>query len=58
MIKMLFAFLFFSVAFAIGIEAFRRLSGKEKWQVVKLLGYASVCAFVTIMFLSGIVILF
>lgn len=58
MIKMLAVFVLFWTAFAIGIDLFRKLSGKEKWELAKLIGYASLCALITIFFLSGIVILF
>lgn len=58
MIKMLLAFIVFWVAFFVGIDAFQKMTGKEKWQLTKMLGYAAACAFVTIMFLVGIVIVF
>lgn len=51
----------FAIIFALfffGIQAFCALTGKEKWDVTKLLAYSLVCAFLTGAFLVLIVILF
>ena len=58
MIKILIAFL---LAFAIcyfGIDAYRKLTGKEKWALTKLAGYSIICAVLAIGILSAFVILF
>lgn len=51
----------FAIVFAIfffGIQAFRAMSSKEKWQLTKLLTYSAVCAILTTIVLIGMVILF
>jgi hypothetical protein len=58
MVKVIFAFVFLTLAFALGIEVFRKLSGMEKWEVIKVVGYGFLCSVITICFLTGIVILF
>jgi hypothetical protein len=45
-------------AFWIGISAFRTLTGKEKWELTKIVVYATICAVLTLLVLVGIVILF
>ncbi len=58
MIKMLFAFVFFYIAFHAAIQVFRSMSGKEKWEFAKTAAYALGLSVVVVMFLVGIVILF
>lgn len=51
----------FAIVFAIfyfGIQILRKLTGKEQWQIAKLLAYSLVCATLTVFVLAGIVILF
>ena len=58
MIRMYIAFI---IAFAIcyfGIDAYRKLTGKEKWALTKLLAYSILCTVLAIGILSAIVILF
>lgn len=58
MIKILLAFI---LAFAVcyfGIDGYRKLTGKEKWALTKLIGYSIICATLAICFLVAIVILF
>lgn len=45
-------------AFAFGISAYRELTGKMKWQLIKTLGYGIVCAIAAITTLTAIVVLF
>jgi hypothetical protein len=45
-------------AFWIGIPAFRTLTGLEKWKLTKTVGYAILCAVLTLLVLFGFVILF
>ncbi len=40
------------------ITAVRTLTGKEKWELTKLVGYSMMCALVAIVILSGIVVVF
>lgn len=58
MIKTLIAFIGFAIGFALIIYGFRRLTGKEKWNTIKIVGYSLMCASVSIVFLFGIVLLF
>ncbi len=58
MIKMLLAFVSLLVIFYTGIEIFRKMTGKERWNVVKTFSYAIVLSVVVIGFMIGIVILF
>lgn len=58
MIKMILAFILFSLVFYFGIEYFRKLTKKEKWTLTKNLGYAILCSVLAIIFLSLIVFLF
>lgn len=58
MIKIILAFL---IAFAIcffGIKGYRDLAGKDKWALVKLVGYSSLCAGLAIAILVSLVVLF
>ena len=58
MIKMLLAFL---IAFGIcyfGISAYRNLSGKEKWDLTKLLFFSILCAILASSLLVLFVVLF
>lgn len=58
MIRVLLFFVLLFVVFFVGIKAMRALSGKEAWQLTKLLAYSLVCAILSITFLIGIVVLF
>jgi len=58
MIRVLFMFLLLFGAFWFGISAFQTLTGKEKWELTKLVVYATICAVLTLLVLVGIVILF
>jgi hypothetical protein len=55
--KIIIAFLaIFSIVF-LGIQGFIAASGKEKLQIVKVLGYSFVCTTLAILIASAIVIL-
>jgi len=57
MIKILLAFLaIFGIVF-LGIQGFIAASGKEKLQMVKVLGYSLACSTLAILIVSTIVIL-
>ena len=58
MIKMLGVFLFLFGTFYMGIEVFRMMTGKERWQFAKTLSYSLAIAIIVILFLSIIVVLF
>ncbi len=58
MIKVLLFFLLLFALFFLGINTVRELSGKEKWQLTKTLGYSIVCAVLTISVLISIVLIF
>lgn len=58
MIRMLIIFFGLMGAYMVGIAAFRALSGKEKWELTKIILYATMCSFLSLMTLIGIVVLF
>ena len=58
MIQILFMFGLLFGAFWIGISAFRKLTGLEKWELTKIVVYAILCAVLSILVLVGIVIIF
>ncbi len=58
MAKMLVTFLSLFIIFYVSIDLFRKFTGKEKWAVVKTVGYSALVAILVIAFLIGIVILF
>jgi hypothetical protein len=58
MIRVLMAWVLLSLAIGFGITAFRALSGKEKWELTKLIAYTLMCSIIALVFLVGIVILF
>lgn len=58
MIRLVLAFALLSIAFHVGIQLFRAMSGKEKWEFIKTLGYAMGISIFVIAFMIGIVILF
>ena len=58
MIKILLNFLILSFAIGLGIRAFRHLTGKEKWNLTKLVAYSVSCAILAVVILVVIVFLF
>lgn len=58
MMKMVTSFAIIFAIFYFGIQAFCALTGKEKWNVSKLLAYSLVCAFLSGTILVCLVILF
>jgi len=58
MIKIVLGFLLVFTAFFIGIQAVRGLTGRERWQLTKLIGYSIMCAVLTTAALVGFVLLF
>jgi len=58
MTKMIFAFLSMAIILFTSIDIFRRLTGKEKIEFVKLASYSLGIATITSLFALAIVILF
>lgn len=58
MIKIVLAFVLVFLATFFGIQTFRQLRKKEKWQVIKTLAYSAICAIISVVVLISIVILF
>ena len=58
MISVILMWVLLSGAIGFGIMAFRQLSGKEQWQLTKLLAYATMCSLVAVVLLGIIVVLF
>lgn len=58
MIKILIMFFGLFFSFYFGIQAFRALSGLEKWQLTKLMTYSAVCAVISVITMTIFVILF
>jgi len=57
-IKIVFGFMCMFAGFFVGIQAFRSLSGKEKWQLTKIIAYSIMCAVLATVTLVLFVILF
>ena len=58
MLKMVFIFFFVFGFFFFGLDFFRKLTGQEKWELIKLLSYSLACSLATIVFLVSFVVLF
>jgi hypothetical protein len=58
MMKMIMAFVFLFIIFYTGIEIFRKLTGKEKWEVAKTISYSVAISLSVIVFLVVLVVLF
>jgi hypothetical protein len=58
MIRVFLAFLILTAIFWFGIAAFRKTTGKEKWQLTKIAAYSILCSVLALAVLITIVILF
>lgn len=58
MIRVYLAFLILTALFWVGIAAFRKTTGKEKWQLTKIALYSILCSVLALSVLISIVILF
>jgi hypothetical protein len=58
MIGLILAFIILTVLISIGISQFRGLNGQEKWQLTKILAYATMCSLLSITLLTALVVLF
>jgi hypothetical protein len=50
--------LILSAAVGFGIMAVRQMSGKEQWQLTKLVVYATMCSLAAVVLLAGFVVVF
>lgn len=55
---MVLTFLIVFMLVLAGIETFRNMTNKERWALTKSLGYSIIVAVVTLVLLTGFVILF
>jgi hypothetical protein len=55
---MIAIWLILSVVIGVGITAFRSLSGAEKWELTKIVAYATICSLVAVVLLGILVVLF
>jgi hypothetical protein len=58
MSKMILIWLILSAGISFGIMGFRQLSGKEQWQLTKIVAYATMCSLVAVVLLGILVVLF
>ena len=58
MIKSLLTFVMLFGIFYMGIEIFRKMTGKEKWEIAKTCSYSLAISLVVVVFLVCIVVLF
>jgi hypothetical protein len=58
MFKMFLAFSMLYCMFFLGIRYTRRLSGRQRLSLVKMMAYSSVLAIVTILVMTGFVLMF
>jgi uncharacterized membrane protein YoaK (UPF0700 family) len=58
MVKMIFAFISLFVIFFFGIDIFRNLTGREKINLTKWIGYSTLCSLLAIGAVTIIVLLF
>jgi hypothetical protein len=58
MIKMIMTFVFLFIIFYTGIEIFRKMTGKEKWEIAKTISYSMAISLFVIVFLTALVVLF
>jgi hypothetical protein len=58
MFKIFTMWLILSVAIGFGIMAVRQMSGKEQWQLTKLLAYATICSLAAVVLLGIVVAVF
>lgn len=58
MMKMILAFIFLFIIFYTGIEIFRKMTGKEKWDIAKTFSYSVAISLFVIVFLVVLVVLF
>lgn len=58
MIRVILAFFILTVLIGIGISQFRAMNGQEKWELTKIVAYATMCSLLSITLLTALVVLF
>jgi hypothetical protein len=58
MIRLWLMFALFAVLIHLGITAWRSISGRERWDLTKSVGYSIIVALLAVLALSVLVILF
>jgi hypothetical protein len=58
MIRVILAFIFVTILFAVMIHFWNLLNGKGKFKLIKLLGYATILSVLSLSVLTAFVILF
>jgi hypothetical protein len=58
MIRIILAWVILSALIAFLITMFRSLSGKQKWQLTKIVSYATMCSLIAVAILVGITVIF
>jgi hypothetical protein len=58
MFKMFLAFAMLYCFFFLGIRYTRRLTGKQRWSLVKMIAYSGAMAILTILAMTGFVLMF
>ncbi len=58
MFKIILAFIVVFGLFFFGIRAVRETTGKQRWELTKLISYSIICAVLTLAALIGIVVIF
>jgi hypothetical protein len=58
MIRILLSFALLFIGFYFGIQAVRSMSGKERWQLTKLVLYSALCSALSIIVMTIIVYTF
>jgi len=58
MVKMIIAFISLFLIFFFGIDIFRKLTGKEKINLTKWIGYSTLCSLLAIGAVTLLVLLF
>ena len=58
MIRLWLAFIILAALIHFGIQAWRKMSGKEKWSLTKTAGYSIIVSLLALMVMTGLVIAF
>lgn len=58
MLKVIAIFVLLTISFGLSITSVRHMTGQEIWSVAKTLGFSLICALLTLVVMSVIVILF
>lgn len=58
MFKILLAFILLSAIIGLVINTVRKMTGKEKWQLTKLIGFSILCASLAFAAMISIVVIF